>query len=456
MNLADQLIANQILAIPNRAGVTKIRMPKLRMALVGGSLAAYHTNTTGTGAASGVGTYDEDSRGIFNYANMAMGNPFQLVKNAGVAGQTSAQVLATLASDLAGVDCGYCLVFAGGNDIIGGVPLTTIISNLSAIYDYLIGQGITPIATTISPAGGTVPSTAVKTQQRLNKWIMEEATRTFGIKCFDAYRYSVNPTAGTDTWRTGYSQDGIHPVSVGSQALGFALASFLQVELDLAPRYSTISSLVDTWTSGGNSSGGDGINLYDGVSLMQGTSGILTNITGTNPSTNSGSVAGTSASDRVTVFTDSIGVAGMACVGSIVADASGYGNYQNVAATISASGQYVAFVLSNVNTKGTSGKWYESEAVIDTLVGTTRPSEISIITSLAADQSSRASQGWETVAASAAFGTDFSGVRMRSPRKQYNGEAVLQTIVRMRFRSTGTCNLRIRQVALREYSARFD
>jgi lysophospholipase L1-like esterase len=120
---------------------------------------------------------DQDSVGIyadnwFNYANWYSGGRLNHVGNFGIGGQTSTQILARLAANIATAQSrvnngriGACFIQMGSNDASVLTPAqmaVTFKANYIAAIQMLLANGIMPILVTIPPRGveaiGTTPT----------------------------------------------------------------------------------------------------------------------------------------------------------------------------------------------------------------------------------------------------------------------------------------------------------
>lgn len=187
------------------------------------------------GGGTGVGIYDTPVAspltrvdGFFAWANVSLGGRLTLTKNAGVNGNTSAQILArvTDVTNLA-VLPGYCILAdCASNDLIANTASATIITNLQAICDALQAKGITVVICTVSPIAGTTAH--MQRQEEVNRWIRDRVGQPGFIVCDWAARWADPTTAGP---KTGFATDGVHPTPVGAGALGRVLADAMRPHL---------------------------------------------------------------------------------------------------------------------------------------------------------------------------------------------------------------------------------
>lgn len=211
-------------AAANEAAEIYSYPPAATVALFGDS----YFSTDGVGQ----GVYDTQvnsaynhAQGIFTWANASLGGRLTLVRNAGVAGNTTAQMLARVSNvtDLAVVP-DYCIVLGGTNDMLTDVVSATTISNLTAIYEALHEKRITVVACTTPPVFSATQSRRLA-QDEVNNWIRSRRESPGFIVCDWAGRWADADVGGA---RTGLSTDGVHPTALGAGALGKMLADAMR------------------------------------------------------------------------------------------------------------------------------------------------------------------------------------------------------------------------------------
>lgn len=174
-------------------------------------------------------------RNWFEIANSLIGHPFHIIRNAGVSGQSLADIRARLSEILA--ESPDFLHFMGGiNTIIATVAgqedniLRQMQADTVAIIEATLNNNTIPIINTLLPLG---PSAAGYTAARgnmvlrFNAWLRNIAYYIYPeIFLFDGWEICVNPLDGD--WIAAYSTDDLHPTANGTQALGIAMATLLQ------------------------------------------------------------------------------------------------------------------------------------------------------------------------------------------------------------------------------------
>lgn len=184
--------------------------------------------------------------GYLTWLNAWLGQRVEIVnpRNAPVPGNTTADVLARLDTDVTPYAAGVAVVLLGTNDIAAGTASATIIANLETIYDRLRAAGSTVIACTILPRNRSDDSDAKRTALReVNTWIRSYCQTTRGAILADTHARLVNPSTGralgNPSVASQWFADGIHPNPDGAHAI----ASELYRVLDpLLPRYNNLTS----------------------------------------------------------------------------------------------------------------------------------------------------------------------------------------------------------------------
>ena len=160
--------------------------------------------------------------------------------NAGVAGNTTTQMLARIQTDVLALNPQVVTVLGGTNDLTGSVAFATWSGNIKTIAKTLRAAGIRVILCTIPPRGNT---TYLATQVTWNRWLKAFAQAN-GYDLLDFFGLLVDPTTGM--YKTGYdSGDNLHP----SQSAHIVMANYVIGQLTTAP-YTPVRA--DTVTDAGN------------------------------------------------------------------------------------------------------------------------------------------------------------------------------------------------------------
>jgi lysophospholipase L1-like esterase len=151
----------------------------------------------------------------------ASGGKLISVKNAGIAGERSGQILARFDTDVAPFLPATVFILMGANDL-ADVAYTRAMSvaNLDAAITKVRNKGGTPIVLSICP--NTVSRAKVAAYNRAYATLCERRM----VRYVDIYTTMTDPTTGT--FRTGYSADGTHPERAGIQAM--ATATLAQID----------------------------------------------------------------------------------------------------------------------------------------------------------------------------------------------------------------------------------
>lgn len=145
-----------------------------------------------------------------------------MLNNLGVAGNTTTQMVSRL-TDFDAITFDTCFVMGGINDIKASANATTVISNLSAIINYVTQtKGKRCILLTILPNDNwgafTAPqiATAKAVILEVNSWIMRQhGTRMGRVVSVDTY---TNFVSG-DIPKTNATYDGLHPSPYGAMII---------------------------------------------------------------------------------------------------------------------------------------------------------------------------------------------------------------------------------------------
>lgn len=313
-----------------------VKSPR-RIVLFGDSIMTYDDVGASPNASTGY-----SARGIFNWANILMGQKFKRIYNAGIGGNTTAQMLARIKTDVLDKRPDICFILGGENDFSGGVSLATTQGNLDQIYKILANAGIIPILATmyVGESGWANSANILKIVQ-FNAWLREYAYRN-GLLLCDLHKAVVNPsdTTGYAIQYTADPTDHLHPSAYGAYLMGKEVASVLSPLMGSCGY--PVNSYVDCYGQDSSST-----NVIDNPTF--------TGTGGTKDASTTGTVAD---GYSMTRFSGSA-----TCVGSIVSSTAGTGNAQQFVIS-STSGASVFTFTSPMFYSRLSGDTVYTEAAV--------------------------------------------------------------------------------------------
>lgn len=216
------------------------------------------------------------ANGIFSWANVFLRQQFKVLKNFGVGGWTTTQIL----TELGGVFSlptlpGWALVEGGTNDLGSTTDPDVVFGNLRTIHQRLQAAGIRSIATTLIPGTGRTTAQALCVASVNQK--LRDFCRDTGTPLVDIRAAVADPSTGA--YLAGTSDDGIHPNVNGAGRIGCAIANVLR------PMLPALDTLV-----GDNS---DNLNLLSNGAMIGSTGGVATSWTASGAGITSSKVAST-------------------------------------------------------------------------------------------------------------------------------------------------------------------
>lgn len=205
----------------------------------------------------------------------ARGN-FEITYNAGISGNTTAQMLGRFNTDVLPYDFDELWGEGGINDVAAGSTEAAIKANLASIFDLCDTNGIYVRWCTISPLyTGQASFTAANIAKitNINRWLREQANTRKNFTLVDSWSALIDKTSTTGSASSGVLQtdDNIHQSPKGARLQGYAFAqSFLNSHdlIDYLPQFagdrysldSTLKQLFDNplfiSTGGTNNSSG--------------------------------------------------------------------------------------------------------------------------------------------------------------------------------------------------------
>lgn len=208
----------------NRVGTNYVAPVPPSGVIFGDSITAQNVDPNGGAASS--------ARGYMTWANAFLGErKLDITANAGVGGNTTAQMLARISTDVLAYTPGWVVVLGGTNDASNGVAAATTIANLKSIFQQILATGAKVVACTITPSDYINANSAYQLAAGdVNNWIRAYSQATAGMVLCDWAGYLANPADGTPL--TAFFQGSVgtrvHPECDGAAVMGRVLADALR------------------------------------------------------------------------------------------------------------------------------------------------------------------------------------------------------------------------------------
>jgi lysophospholipase L1-like esterase len=166
-------------------------------------------------------------KGYFSWAIYYTRGRLWMQRNAGIGGNTTVQMLARFATDVAAYSPTRVHVFGGANDIAqtgSTITAAQTIANLTAIYNACEALGAKVSTQTIHRTVSMDTVTETDKLAAVNAWIRSESAAR-GYVCADIAGALLDPATGYTA--TAYMTDGVHFSQEGAKVAGKVLAEAL-------------------------------------------------------------------------------------------------------------------------------------------------------------------------------------------------------------------------------------
>lgn len=229
---------------------------------------------------------------LYRFIFGAFGDSLSILKNAGISGNRSDQMLARIQADVIPFKSDWVFLNCGINDFFGADrALADVQADVAEIINILISDGRKVLAFNcppqVSTRSGYTPAKATKAAQ-YNSWLLSYASTLNGVSVADIYSPFVN---WSDTTNGGavsdfFAGDGIHLSTLG-EIIAASVAGDL-LSLTVGREYSILNSplnsgiagteglFIGTGGSNGGSSSGPVATSYTS-SRVSGTNGTIVN-----------------------------------------------------------------------------------------------------------------------------------------------------------------------------------
>lgn len=273
-----------------------------------------------------------NENGVLNHARRNYGQRLDIVRNAGIGGNTTAMMLARLSTDVLAYPSDGVVMIAPTNDYQNGIRTHVTQRNLSRIAEILRDAGRWLGFIIAPPRSWTLPGDAalLRRQRAGNEWLRQWACSEPGVHLLgDAYTSLIDPLSATGAYRTDMSNETVAPFIHWNNLGAFTFSG------DVGPRLQALFPAVQYLpTSVLDINANLPWKIADDP-LFQATPAAVASPAGASGNLPTGVTC--------TAFTT-----GGTVSFAIVASARGYGN--DIEATIAASGAGVLTVESNIAT----------------------------------------------------------------------------------------------------------
>lgn len=266
-------------------------------------------------------TYLTDDRNFVSWAERMFQGKIRCVKNAGVSGNTTDQMLARMNTDIFPFPARFMFLEGGINDYSVGKTNPQIVATMEKIVIQALAWGYQVLLFTVGP---TVSANINTADLRMRYYAL--AAKYTGVTIIDMYLAMIDPTSSTGAILANGSPDLLHPTALMARRI--ATKSIVPA----------IQNLIYGWdrraVSQGNTVANYGTTacqFFKNPLLLTATGGVV-----------SGTGASGIAANGLTCFT-SAGSATVTSVWDVVARADGFGNDQRVTVTAAAAGASIEF-----------------------------------------------------------------------------------------------------------------
>lgn len=237
----------------------------------GGNLSVFLGDSVTAGSDMAASEYRSVSWPTF--ASIISGQRIQYVRNVGIAGNTTAQMLARFDTDVTPYAPDAVFLLCGTNDVASR-SLALWSQDVQAIVAKIRAIGAVPILGTLPPISTSTSKQAIN---QYNGWL-RRYTGLQRITLLDFYTLLADPV--TSNYKAAYLNDGVHPNAAGAFAMGNLAATVLTSRLpDNFPFLITDDTNGLTALSKGCFGGYTGSSLPSGWIDGAGTTGVVLSYT---------------------------------------------------------------------------------------------------------------------------------------------------------------------------------
>ncbi|MEF3312599.1 SGNH/GDSL hydrolase family protein [Paenibacillus sp. GYB004] len=216
--------------------------------------------TNQNGPFSGTVNYYWQPAGFFYWTQLLTGGHIKILKQAGIGGNTTTQMLARIDSDVLQYKSDYVHVLGGTNDVLTDTASATTVANLTTIYKKIRDNGSKLVIATVPPSTQCNTDQRVANLNAINKFIRDYAYANKDVILCDMFSALVDSSGRLIL--AGLSDDGTHPNAAGAARMGRKLYEDLNAALRfskenmLSKSYNDSNNLLTNGILTGDSSGG--------------------------------------------------------------------------------------------------------------------------------------------------------------------------------------------------------
>ena len=190
------------------------------------------TVSPATGPIVWISSRSTTSLSYWTWADFLLGGPFDIQANAGVGGNTTAEILARLDADVLSLRPNIVIALVGTNDVrYVQTPASMELAweNLQQIYARVLSSGALLVVCSVLPVSSadSGAATVLPLQRALNARIAAYASATANVVFADTYAAIVDSASADGRALTSMLLDSVHPNAVGAYLVGKALAAAL-------------------------------------------------------------------------------------------------------------------------------------------------------------------------------------------------------------------------------------
>lgn len=164
------------------------------------------------------------STGFISWANALSGQKFEILKNLGVGGETSTQILARVNAVVA-LNPSHCFFLCGMNDGVTDANTTTLKNNILSIYNTLNSNNIVSVIFTNTTTLNYVDKN--KQALEVNEWLNSEFKAKENVFIVDLNSVLINSNSSDGLIKSSVVSDNLHPSNNGGLVGGIEIAKFM-------------------------------------------------------------------------------------------------------------------------------------------------------------------------------------------------------------------------------------